>query len=97
MTTDTDKDGMPDWWETFYGFDPKNATDATADADGDNITNLDEYKGKTNPTKSDKVVSGDDDVDDDTDDDADDDTDDDTETKDAWASNTGSTCSSPWP
>jgi hypothetical protein len=40
---DTDRDGMPDAWETANGLDPNNAADRNADADGDGYTNLEEY------------------------------------------------------
>ena len=41
--TDTDKDGMPDSWETARGLDPKNATDANYDRNSDGYTNIEEY------------------------------------------------------
>ncbi|GAA4300208.1 pectate lyase family protein [Nibribacter koreensis] len=41
--TDTDKDGMPDTWETQQGLNPNNAEDRNADADNDGYTNLEEY------------------------------------------------------
>jgi len=47
-TVDTDQDGMPDDWETKYGLDP-NVNDASADPDGDGISNLDEFRADTNP------------------------------------------------
>lgn len=47
--SDSDKDGMPDSWETQYGFDPFNANDANEDADNDNATNLEEFNARTNP------------------------------------------------
>jgi len=41
---DADKDGMPDDWEsTHSGLDPKDATDAWQDLDGDGWSNLEEY------------------------------------------------------
>jgi hypothetical protein len=40
---DTDRDGMPDDWETAHGLDPSNAADATADATGDGYTNVEKY------------------------------------------------------
>ncbi|MEA3559090.1 MAG: hypothetical protein U9R75_07550, partial [Candidatus Thermoplasmatota archaeon] len=65
QTTDTDSDGMPDWWEEFYGLDPNNEADASADPDGDNITNLQEFKDKTSPSKDDRIPLVDDTDDDD--------------------------------
>lgn len=40
---DSDHDGIPDDWETAQGFDPHNAADGAADADGDGYTNLEGY------------------------------------------------------
>ncbi|MEZ5305366.1 MAG: hypothetical protein R3F11_32700 [Verrucomicrobiales bacterium] len=41
---DADADGTgTDDWETFHGFDPNNAADAQADADGDGENNLAEF------------------------------------------------------
>ena len=45
---DADKDGLPDWWETFYGLNP-NVADSHVDSDGDGRTNLEEYNAGTNP------------------------------------------------
>ncbi|GAH34439.1 unnamed protein product, partial [marine sediment metagenome] len=42
---DTDNDSMPDGWEINYGFDPTNADDGTADADGDGLRNFEEIEG----------------------------------------------------
>jgi hypothetical protein len=46
-TWDSDDDGLPDWWETQRGWNPKSAAgdyrDANADKDGDGFTELDEY------------------------------------------------------
>lgn len=45
LTTDTDRDGIPDIWEYENGFDPDTA-DSGDDPDGDGYTNLQEYLGK---------------------------------------------------
>ncbi|MCZ7591221.1 MAG: thrombospondin type 3 repeat-containing protein [Kiritimatiellae bacterium] len=49
---DFDGDGMPNWWEEFYGFDPYSPHDAALDEDGDGFTNLEEYLYGTNPRDS---------------------------------------------
>ena len=40
---DTDRDGMPDHWETEHGHDPQDPSDGPEDADGDGYTNLEAY------------------------------------------------------
>jgi hypothetical protein len=40
---DTDKDGMPDAWETKYGLNPNSATDAIGDFDHTGYTNVEKY------------------------------------------------------
>jgi hypothetical protein len=40
---DTDKDGMPDAWETKYGLNPNDASDATGDFDHTGYTNIEKY------------------------------------------------------
>jgi hypothetical protein len=49
--SDTDNDGIPDWWEQRYGFDPLDPSDAEKDEDGDGYSNIEEYKKGTNPLK----------------------------------------------
>jgi len=55
---DCDGDGIPNGWETQYGFDPRDAADATYDTDIDGLTNVDEYQLGTNPTLSDTDGDG---------------------------------------
>lgn len=54
VIVDTDGDGMPDDWETFFGLNPNNPADATGDPDGDGLTNLQEYQQGGHPFGADK-------------------------------------------
>ena len=49
VLADTDGDGMPDSWETAYAFNPGNPADAPEDADGDGMSNVEEYRAGTDP------------------------------------------------
>jgi hypothetical protein len=40
---DSDRDGMPDEWESAHNLSPQDPDDGRADADGDGYTNLEEY------------------------------------------------------
>jgi hypothetical protein len=67
--TDSDGDGMPDWWENLYAptLNP-NVADASQDPDGDGLTNLQEFQNvfpstpgaviRTNPTVADTDGDG---------------------------------------
>jgi len=59
-TLDTDKDGMPDYWEKKYGLDYKNPIDARWHNDSDGMTNLQEFElgYGTDPTKTDTDGDG---------------------------------------
>jgi hypothetical protein len=61
LTYDTDADGLPDWWETKYGFNPNNPNGingANADVDGDGKTSREEYVLGTNPNVADSAGTG---------------------------------------
>jgi hypothetical protein len=49
--TDSDKDGMPDAWETKYGLNPNDAADANGDLNGDGYTNIEKYINGIDPKK----------------------------------------------
>lgn len=57
-TTDTDGDGMPDAWETNWGFNINELADALLDADNDGLNNIDEYLNGTNPRLNDTDGDG---------------------------------------
>jgi hypothetical protein len=48
-TADSDRDGMPDWWEDKYELNKSDPLDALDDDDGDGIINFDEYLNGTDP------------------------------------------------
>jgi hypothetical protein len=50
-STDSDSDGMPDWWEKLHGLDP-NLADAGGDPDEDGWNNLEEYQRGGDPNVS---------------------------------------------
>lgn len=49
LLPDTDRDGLPDPWESQWGLSPNLATDAALDADGDRSSNLAEFLAGTDP------------------------------------------------
>lgn len=48
---DSDNDGMPDDWEKKYGLNPKNASDAVGDMNGDGYTNIEKFIFNIDPLK----------------------------------------------
>ena len=50
-TIDGDGDGIPDGWESLYGFNPNDPADAGQDFDGDGMTNSQEYIAGTDPNQ----------------------------------------------
>jgi hypothetical protein len=54
-TSDTDHDGMPDFWEQAHGLDP-GVNDAGTDSDGDGMTNFDEFIAGTHPRRADSYL-----------------------------------------
>lgn len=57
VDTDDDNDGLPDTWEETYGLDPLK-DDTKKDFDGDGISNGDEYRKETDPTREDSDGDG---------------------------------------
>jgi len=65
IDADADGDGMPDWWEMFYGFNPSAASnqenpgeDAYGDPDEDGLANIQEFLAGTHPLNSDSDNDG---------------------------------------
>jgi len=55
---DSDADGMSDVWETKYGLNPQDASDANNDPDDDGLSSLLEFQKNTNPHNSDTDGDG---------------------------------------
>lgn len=58
QTADSDGDGISDEWETTYGLNPSDPSDASLDQDNDGLTNQDEFLLQTNPTAADTDKDG---------------------------------------
>jgi len=57
-TSDVDGDGLPNYWEKFYGLDPNDPSDAQVDLDDDTLTNLQEFELGTDPNRADTDFDG---------------------------------------
>ncbi len=60
-STDSDGDGLPDWWETLHGLDPRipnGVNGAWGDPDGDGLNNRAEYLAGTDPNDVDTNNDG---------------------------------------
>jgi hypothetical protein len=55
---DSDRDGMPDTWETAQGFNPNLASDRNGDKDSDGYTNLEEYLNELAGDNTPKIGTG---------------------------------------
>jgi hypothetical protein len=54
---DTDLDGMPDKWESYYGLNPNDISDQNTDLDDDGYTNIEEYLNNTDPGQGSGILS----------------------------------------
>ena len=54
---DADHDGLPDEWETWFGFDPTNPADAALDTDTDGLDNAAEFAAGLDPNDPESTLS----------------------------------------
>ncbi|MFC1640585.1 sortase domain-bontaining protein [Patescibacteria group bacterium] len=58
LLTDQDGDGLPDWWEKLYGFDPAEAGEEDEDPDEEKLVNFKEFTFTTDPLNPDTDDDG---------------------------------------
>ena len=61
QTTDLDNDGLPTWWENYYGLNPLSAigkNGAYGDPDGDGLPNIAEWAARSNPVEASTLGTG---------------------------------------
>lgn len=58
LLTDTDSDGLPDWWEHKYAFAAEQTGDESGDPDAEQLVNLGEYTYDTDPRNPDTDSDG---------------------------------------
>lgn len=58
FNTDADGDGIPDGWEVLYGLNARDDDDATADLDGDGVSNLSEFQQHHDLSRMDNPAVG---------------------------------------
>ncbi|MBN2214003.1 MAG: RICIN domain-containing protein [Bacteroidales bacterium] len=54
---DSDRDGMPDEWEYYYGLNPYSSSDQNTDNDSDGYTNIEEYLNQSHPGNGSGILS----------------------------------------
>lgn len=56
--SDTDFDGLPDWWERANTFNYRSAADGVLDTDADGLSNFEEFSSNTDPLVADTDADG---------------------------------------
>ncbi|WP_188150275.1 PQQ-binding-like beta-propeller repeat protein [Teredinibacter waterburyi] len=58
LLVDSDKDGLPYWWELQHGLNDQNSSDASLDSDDDGLSNTEEFIAGTSPFLEDTDADG---------------------------------------